>query len=922
MDVVAIVTAFAVLFIIIGLSEPLSARLRLPFSVVLAVIGTVLGVSAVLVQQTAFARQLDPGMLAILSLPIRSSVFLYVFLPTLIFQVALGLNLRRMMDDMVPILVMAVVAVVVATFFVGFWLQPFSQMPLIACLLLGAIVSTTDPSAVVSIFRSIAAPQRLTRIVEGESLLNDAAAIALFGFFLAFVMAGVPNPTLRDAMVDFPKLVALGLISGWIAGQLGLIVMSRFPSYPAAQMSLSIALPYVTYLVAERVLGASGIIAVVTAGMTLNLLGPGRLTPALWTHLREVWDLLAHWAGALIFIMAALLIPRLMANAQLWDLVLILVVTLAAFSARIVMLWGMLPLLHRMGFSPRVQRPYRVAILWGGLRGAITLTLALAVTENLRVPIDIKREIGILATGFTLMTLFLQGTTLRWVVKRLGLTKLAPLDRALSQQVIAVALQNVREDVAESVRDHDLDHDIIRSEAKRFGERLNEAVERAEEAEDIPETQRVTLGLLALAARERDIILEGFRQQMVSTRIVDQMLTDADRLIERTRTGGRNGYREAGRRALGTGRLYRLAVFLHNRLGYSRLLSNLTANRFEMLLNQRMTLAELHNHIDTKIRRIHGRRIADLLHDLLRRREEETSTALEGLRLQYPGYVEEIERRFIRRTTARMEEREYQILRDDGLIGPELYQTLQQDILATRARLEERPPLDLTMQKAELVQQFPLFASLPDSDRKQLTRALRTIYVHPGDIIMRKGEPARSVFFIASGAVEMDTAGHKERLGRGEMFGQIGILTRRPRRSQVKAISSSTLLSLDEARFTKLMDRSPEMRAIVEASTQGRRVPLPQDGAKPLTAAAKPVPEPATAEPIAAGNAGDEKPAPETPAPEMADTGMAITEASGDGKPAVEEPAAEKPAAEKSPLPAPQQQPRSILHSSAQDSRE
>ena len=153
-------------------------------------------------------------------------MFLYVLLPTLLFQVALGLNLRRMAEDWVPILVMAVVAVVVATFAIGFALQPFTTLPLVACLLLGAIVATTDPSAVVSIFRNIAAPQRLTRIVEGESLLNDAAAIALFGFFLTFVMLGVPNPTLQDALVGFPILIFGGVATGWFLGRICLGVLS------------------------------------------------------------------------------------------------------------------------------------------------------------------------------------------------------------------------------------------------------------------------------------------------------------------------------------------------------------------------------------------------------------------------------------------------------------------------------------------------------------------------------------------------------------------------------------------------------------------------------------------------------------------------------------------------------------------------
>lgn len=97
-----------------------------------------------------------------------------------------------------------------------------------------------------------------------------------------------------------------------------------------------------------------------------------------------------------------------------------------------------------MKLSPRVDRPYRVAILWGGLRGTVTLALALAVTENLRVTADIQREIGVHATGFTLFTLLMQGTTLRWIISCLGLDRLSRLDRALSNQVIAVALENVR----------------------------------------------------------------------------------------------------------------------------------------------------------------------------------------------------------------------------------------------------------------------------------------------------------------------------------------------------------------------------------------------------------------------------------------------------------------------------------------------
>lgn len=821
MEIVLLVSALAILFIVIALAEPVADRLRLPYSVVLAVLGATLGAASVGLS-TTYGDQLSTEVQALLALPIKSSVFMYIFLPTLVFQVALGLDLRRMLDDWVPILVMAVLAVIVATAFVGIALVPFSPMPAIACLLLGAIVSTTDPSAVVSIFRSLSAPQRLARIVEGESLLNDAAAIALFGFFLSFVMAGVPNPTLRDALVGLPTIILMGIAIGWIMARAALTCMRLMDAWPMAQLSFSIAVPYATYVLADHVFHASGVVAVVVAGMTLNWVGPGRLAPAVWTNLREVWDLLAHWAGALIFVMASLLIPRLLADARWTDFLLILVVVAAATAARMVMLWGVLPLLSHFKLSPRVERPYRITILWGGLRGAVTLALALAVTENWRVPADIRREVGILATGFTLFTLFVQGTTLRRVIRRLGLTRLSPLDLALSRQVVAVALQNVREEVAERVRDHALTREIVRSEAKSFAGRLDQAVTQAEVDSGIRQKDRIPLGLIAMSGFERDLILDAFHEQELAPAEAEQMLTNVDNLIEATRIGGRAGYMAAGRRALGAGRRLRFAVWLHNRLRLSWPLAPMTASRFEILLNQRRVLDELHGFIDGKIRRIHGRRVAELLHEVLKVRQGDNEKALEALRLQYPGYAEELERRFIRRLSLRLEEREYDTLLKDGLIGKELHAALRQSLTDARKRVVQRPPLDLTVQKSEMLRQLPALAGLDAAQLRMVQRRISTVYVPPGEVLIRLGDPARHVFFIASGAVEVEFAGQRQRLGRGELFGQLGILTRRPRRAQVTALTHCTLLRLDETRFLDLLARNDTLRQAVAESTKRR----------------------------------------------------------------------------------------------------
>jgi len=459
----------------------------------------------------------------------------------------------------------------------------------------------------------------------------------------------------------------------------------------------------------------------------------------------------------------------------------------------------------------------------------VTLALALAVTESFRIPPDIKRQVGIIATGFTLFTLIVQGVTLRPMIRWLKLDRLSPLDQALAAQVVAVALQSVRETVTETARDLGLTRETVRDEAKGFAKRVDKAVQRADEGAEIPDRDRITLGLIALAGRERDLILEGFRERTIPARLANRMLVDSDRLIEVTRVGGRLAYLNAARSRVraGAGLALRLAERLHNRLRLSGPLSELTADRFEMLVTQGLILRELHGFIDTRIRRIHGKRVADLLHDLLERRIDEAQKALDGLRLQFPGYAEQLERRLIRQMVLAQEEREYAALVEDGLIGPELDLSLAEQIARRRAALDRRPPLDLAVQKSELLAQFPLFAGMDEASRRRLLRRFRSRYAAPGTVLVRRGETPDQVWFIASGAVEVSRGNQQRiRLGRGERFGHLSVLRRQSRRGQVTAISPCTLFTLNGQEFMALLQRNAALRTAVLESAEKRGMPL------------------------------------------------------------------------------------------------
>ncbi|MEM9846227.1 MAG: cyclic nucleotide-binding domain-containing protein, partial [Pseudomonadota bacterium] len=139
---------------------------------------------------------------------------------------------------------------------------------------------------------------------------------------------------------------------------------------------------------------------------------------------------------------------------------------------------------------------------------------------------------------------------------------------------------------------------------------------------------------------------------------------------------------------------------------------------------------------------------------------------------------------------------------------------------------EERPTLDVAIKRIELLQKLPVFSDLDPARLKRLARALKTRYADAGDIIIRKDDPAKAVFFIASGAVELRVAGQSWRLGRGEIFGQAALMSGRRHKPTVRAIVPTALLVLDEARFRRLLKRSARFRKAVLDSAQARGLDL------------------------------------------------------------------------------------------------
>ena len=402
-DIESAVYTLALMLMGAALLSILAWRLDLPYAVAL-----VLGGLAVEESHLVALPQLDPPVL------------LFVFLPPLLFDAAFRLDdvqLRRLAQ---PVLWLAVPGTVATAAIVAAALYATLHLPLAEALLFGSIVSATDPVAVVGVFRNLKAPRRLAVLVEGESLINDGVAITLYTAAIGLITAGTAD--VPAALTLFVRQVAGGVVIGAILG----VLFSRLSAIiddHMIEMTLSTALAYGSYLLAQS-MDTSGALACVAAGLIHGSYGREvGMSERTRRLLDDLWEYVGFVVNALVFLLVGFT-TSLAALAAAAAPVLVSIVSV--LLARVVVI-VIPPELLRLTRRVRVvtSRGERVVLIWGGLRGALTITLALALPSSIA-----DRQLLIaMAFGVVLFTLLVQGMTLKFVIQRAGLTEY-PSERA------------------------------------------------------------------------------------------------------------------------------------------------------------------------------------------------------------------------------------------------------------------------------------------------------------------------------------------------------------------------------------------------------------------------------------------------------------------------------------------------------------
>ena len=388
-------------------AEWLAARLRLPHSLLLLLLGAAGGYLL-----TGVAG-IDTGLRAT---SFHDLVF-FVFLPVLIFEAAYKIELAVLRENLAVILFLAIAGMLlttgIAAVLLYFGIGHPTGFPWIAALLTGALLAATDPVAVVQQLHSLGAPARLGVLLEGESLFNDATAIVVFSIFLVLATMPAAEVSAAGALVDFGVTFFGGGLVGLVAGA-ACVFLRRLVAHGVGAVALTLIAAYGSFLLAEAALHVSGVMASLVAGLVLarSIAGEPRLTETQSQGAVEFfWTAIAYVANGCVFLLMGMTVTLAMFTER-WLAMLIAV--LAIIVARFIATYSGVGLMN-LFLRDKVPLAYQGVLVWGGLRGAVTLALALSLPTELPYWWTIQS----MAFGVVLFTLLVQAPTMPALLRRL-----------------------------------------------------------------------------------------------------------------------------------------------------------------------------------------------------------------------------------------------------------------------------------------------------------------------------------------------------------------------------------------------------------------------------------------------------------------------------------------------------------------------
>ena len=397
-----VLVIFSAMLLITVFTEPLAKRLHLPFSALLVIIGFV-------GSETITTFGIDTG----LRWDNFSQLILQIFLPILVFEAAFNLSTKNLINNIITIIFLAIPIMLISTLLIGsllfYGIGYPTSFPWAAALLAGCILSATDPIAIISLFKQPGIPIHLSALLEGESLFNDATAIVLYMILISILLEPNTSASLVTATTNFLYTFIGGLTLGLAAALILRPLYIRFQHQLSRSIFTLIAV-VISFYTANQLLHVSGVITVLAAGL---LLGETHRQHQGQTFINELWELIAYITNALIFLLAGSTITWLMFTSN-W---LAMIIGIAAILiVRVLAIYGLLSIVSLIPKTEKLSSPQNHIMAWGGLRGAVTLALALSL------PVELNSEVWFtiqsIAYGAVLFALFIQAPTMPLLIQK------------------------------------------------------------------------------------------------------------------------------------------------------------------------------------------------------------------------------------------------------------------------------------------------------------------------------------------------------------------------------------------------------------------------------------------------------------------------------------------------------------------------
>ena len=364
--------------------------------------------------------------------PLSPDIVFYVFLPPLLYAAAWQTDWRGFRQNILSISMLATGLVGFTVFGIAFFADHFiTALDFRSGFVLGAVVAATDAVAATSIARSLGISPRITSVLEGESLLNDASGLLALEFGLSMLVEG-HAPTLGHATLQLLWLIIGGIGLGLL---IGLIVnlCERWVEDGSLEMVVSIIVPYVAYLTAEEI-HSSGVICVVTCGLFLSRRSATYLTAPARIQILSAWQALDFVLNGLTFLLIGLQMPYILAGIHgyathtlllyglLFSLVLITLRLIWVYPGAALSFWTRKHVFHQDVPKPNAKGVFVVG--WTGMRGVVSLAAALSLPYTLSngQPFAQRNLILFLTFSIIFVTLVLQGLSLPPLIRWLGLT--------------------------------------------------------------------------------------------------------------------------------------------------------------------------------------------------------------------------------------------------------------------------------------------------------------------------------------------------------------------------------------------------------------------------------------------------------------------------------------------------------------------